>query len=261
MIVLPLFLQMVLGYNAMEAGLSIAPLSLSMFAVAMSPGSAPATGARAASSGGLRAAAHRSGRAHPVRAAGGLRAGAGVPLVIAGSGLGLLVSQLNNYTLAPISEERISEAAGVNSAAGSFGLSFGLALAGAVMLATLAVRVHQMAETARSSAGRQRRSRPPSRRTPQLMSDAQLEELLAGQPADVQAEIIRINDERATSPCRSPCSSRCSRRPRPAHLVPNDAAARRGSVGSGGGDGPRLTRAARPLSPTHRPSRHPRLAR
>ena len=48
------------------------------------------------------------------------------------------MSQLNNYTLAPISEERISEAAGVNSAAGSFGLSFGLAFAGAIMLATLA---------------------------------------------------------------------------------------------------------------------------
>ena len=50
-----------------------------------------------------------------------------VPLVIAGCGLGLLVSQLNNYTLSPISDERVSEAAGVNSAAGSFGLSFGLA--------------------------------------------------------------------------------------------------------------------------------------
>jgi hypothetical protein len=59
--------------------------------------------------------------------------------VIAGSGLGLLVSQLNNYTLSPISEERVSEAAGVNSAAGSFGLSFGLAFAGAILLATLSV--------------------------------------------------------------------------------------------------------------------------
>ena len=29
----------------------------------------------------------------------------------------------------------------------------------------------------------------------QLMSDAQLEQLLVGQPADVQAEIIRINEE------------------------------------------------------------------
>jgi hypothetical protein len=48
------------------------------------------------------------------------------PLIITGSGLGLLVSQLNNYTLSPIAEEWVSKAAGVNSAAASFGLSFGL---------------------------------------------------------------------------------------------------------------------------------------
>src|SRR5580765_4867833 len=35
MIALPIFLQMTLEYNALEAGLSLAPLSLSMFAVAM----------------------------------------------------------------------------------------------------------------------------------------------------------------------------------------------------------------------------------
>ena len=35
MIVLPIYLQMVLEYNAMQAGLSLAPLSLSMFAVAI----------------------------------------------------------------------------------------------------------------------------------------------------------------------------------------------------------------------------------
>ena len=69
-----------------------------------------------------------------------------IPLIVAGSGLGLLVSQLNNYTLAPISEERVSEAAGVNSAAGSFGLSFGLAFAGAIMLATLALSFTNLAE-------------------------------------------------------------------------------------------------------------------
>src|SRR5208283_3836234 len=38
MIVLPLFLQMTLEYNAMQAGLSLAPLSLSMFGVAMFAG-------------------------------------------------------------------------------------------------------------------------------------------------------------------------------------------------------------------------------
>ena len=38
MIALPIYLQMVLEYNAMEAGLSLAPLSLSMFAVALLAG-------------------------------------------------------------------------------------------------------------------------------------------------------------------------------------------------------------------------------
>ena len=68
-----------------------------------------------------------------------------IPLMIAGCGLGLLVSQLNNYTLSPISDERVSEAAGVNSAAGSFGLSFGLAFAGAIMLAALSLGFTSMA--------------------------------------------------------------------------------------------------------------------
>ncbi len=91
-----------------------------------------------------------------------------IPLLIAGAGLGLLVSQLNNYTLSPIEEERVSEAAGVNSAGGSFGLSFGLAFAGAIMLASLSlVFTHKAELEHRALAGRSRnRSRPRSRRTP-----------------------------------------------------------------------------------------------
>ena len=79
------------------------------------------------------------------------------------------MSQLNNYTLSPISDERVSEAAGVNSAAGSFGLSFGLAFAGAIMLATLSIAFTQMAEDStvlprrRPGAGRRRRSRTTRR--------------------------------------------------------------------------------------------------
>jgi fucose permease len=83
-----------------------------------------------------------------------------VPLLIAGSGLGLMVSQLNNYTLAPISEERVSEAAGVNSAGGSFGLSFGLAFRRRHPAGGAVHRLHQQgpvehrAFTGRAAAGR-----------------------------------------------------------------------------------------------------------
>ena len=161
MIALPIYLQMVLEYNAMEAGLSIAPLSLSMFAVALLAGKK--AGNRSPS---------RIIRVGFLLLVGGVavlipivpRADSGwamaVPLLIAGAGLGLLVSQLNNYTLSPIEEERVSEAAGVNSAGGSFGLAFGLAFAGAIMLASLSLvftrygRVERRALTGRAGAGR-----------------------------------------------------------------------------------------------------------
>ena len=119
-----------------------------------------------------------------------------IPLVIAGSGLGLLVSQLNNYTLAPITEERVSEAAGVNSAAGSFGLSFGLAFAGAIMLATLSSTFISMAEASTVlPPAEQQQVAAVLNEDAEIMSNTQLATLLVGQPADIQAEIIRINTE------------------------------------------------------------------
>jgi len=111
-------------------------------------------------------------------------------------GLGLLVSQLNNFTLAPISEERVSEAAGVNSAGGSFGLSFGLACAGAVMLASLSGLFTHMAEDSEVlSPNEQQQVADGLEENAELMSNTQLAELLVDQPPDVQAEIIRINTD------------------------------------------------------------------
>lgn len=197
MIALPIYLQMVLEYNAMQAGLSLAPLSLSMFAVALLAGK-------------------RAGDRRPAAIIrwGFILLTVGVavllplvpraefgwallaPLVVAGAGLGLLVSQLNDYTLAPISEERVSEAAGTNSAAGSFGLSFGLAFAGAVMLATLSLTFTAMAESSDVL--------PPAEQEhvaqvleddAQVMSNTELESLLADQPPTIRDEIVRINTD------------------------------------------------------------------
>jgi hypothetical protein len=119
-----------------------------------------------------------------------------IPLVIAGAGLGLLVSQLNNYTLAPISEERVSEAAGVNSAAGSFGLSFGLAFAGAIMLATLSLTFGRMADSSTVlPATAQNAVSTALEHDAEVMTNTQLEEQLKGRPQAVQDEIVRINTD------------------------------------------------------------------
>jgi EmrB/QacA subfamily drug resistance transporter len=195
MIALPIYLQMVLEYNALEAGLSLAPLSLSMFAVALLAGK-------------------RAGKRSPSKIirAGFLLLAVGVailipvvprahsgwamvaPLLIAGVGLGLLVSQLNNYTLSPIEEERVSEAAGVNSAGGSFGLSFGLAFAGAIMLASLSLIFTNLANESKVlSPSEQQQVGKGLEKNAEVLTNTHLEQLLAGQPADVKAEILHIN--------------------------------------------------------------------
>jgi EmrB/QacA subfamily drug resistance transporter len=196
-IALPIYLQMVLEYNAMEAGLSLAPLSLTMFAMALLAGRRGA--------GRRPAGLVRAGFA--LLLAGTVlllpivpRADSGwalaIPLLIAGSGLGLLVSQLNNYTLSPVAEQRASEAAGVNSAGGSFGLSFGLAFGGAILLAALSIAFTNKADASSVL--------PPADKEhvanvleddAEIMSNTQLEELLADQPAEIRAEIVRINTD------------------------------------------------------------------
>jgi EmrB/QacA subfamily drug resistance transporter len=197
MIALPIFLQMVLEYDAMQTGLTLAPLSLTMFVTAVLAGKK--AGSRRPSAI-IRAGflLLSLGMALLIWVVPRADSGWGlfIPLLIAGAGLGLLVSQLNNYTLSPISEERVSEAAGVNSAGGSFGLSFGLAFGGAIMLATLSLTFTNMAESSDVlSPAESQQVATALEDDAELMSNTQLEELLVGQPEDVQAEIIRINEE------------------------------------------------------------------
>ncbi|MFE4463884.1 MFS transporter [Oerskovia sp. NPDC056781] len=197
MIALPLFLQMTLEYDALQAGLALSPLSLTMFAAAIVAG-------------------RRTGRRRPaaIIRVGFLLAALGIaillpfvprvdsgwylvlPLAIAGCGLGLLVSQLNNYTLAPVEEERVSEAAGVNSAAGSFGLSFGLAMAGGLMLASLSLLFTQMTESSQVvPPAQQQQIAAALEDDAEIMSTTRLAEQITGQPAAVEAEVLAINAE------------------------------------------------------------------
>jgi MFS family permease len=197
MIALPIYLQIVFEYNALESGLSLAPLSLTMFAVALLAG-------------------RKLGDRRPsdiITVGFGLllislvvlvpiipRAGSGwalaPPLVLMGAGFGLLVSQLNNYTLSPVEEERASEAAGVNSAGGSFGLSFGLAAAGAILLATLSVSFTKQADASSVLAPAQKQQvADVLEHDAEVVSNTQLEKLLAKEPQATQQEILRINTE------------------------------------------------------------------
>lgn len=197
MIALPIFLQMTLEYDAMQTGLTMTPLSLTMFATALLAGKRTAK-RRSASLIRIGFVLSSLGLALIIpiipRAISGLALA--LPLVITGVGLGILVSQLNNYTLAPIDELHVSEAAGVNSASGSFGLSFGLAMAGGIMLAVLA--------SSFTSLTKQSTVIPPAEQQQiisvlqedaQVMSNTELELDLINQPPTITTAVLDINSQ------------------------------------------------------------------
>jgi MFS family permease len=136
--VLPLYLQTVLGYDALETGITILPLSIALFAFAL-------------------AGARLAGRYSPKRiAAAGLlailsgevfliaftgpdlrSAGFAIALALVGAGNGLLVSQLGNVIMSSVPSERGSEAGGLQGTAMNLGASLGVALVGSILLASL----------------------------------------------------------------------------------------------------------------------------
>jgi MFS family permease len=195
MIALPIFLQIKLEYDALETGLSLAPLSLTMFAVAILAGRRSG-GRRPAELIRIGFALSTLGLALIIPIVPEADSGwyLAIPLVITGAGLGLLVSQLNNYALAPIDDERISEAAGVNSASGSFGLSFGLAMAGGILLATLSLAFTNMTNASPViPSSQQQQIAQTLEDDAQVVSNTQLDELLAEEPPAVREEILAIN--------------------------------------------------------------------
>ena len=138
----------------------------------------------------------------------------------------------------------MSEAAGVNSAAGSFGLSFGLAFAGAIMLATLSLDLHERGRREHGAAPDDKQQVADALEDDaEVMSNTQLEAQLAGEPEDVQAEIIRINtDARPLALQVALCVPILAALARAGDRRADDAPARSRAVRGGRRDGrPRVT--------------------
>lgn len=136
--VLPLYLQSVLGYNALETGIRILPLSLSLFVFALlgasltarfSPKRIVEWGLLSMLSGGVLLIAFTEPTLRSI--------GFSVALALVGAGNGLLVSQLGNVIMSSVSSERSSEAGGLQGTAQNLGASLGTALVGSMLIASL----------------------------------------------------------------------------------------------------------------------------
>ena len=136
--VIPLFLSVALGLSAIETGIKITPLSVTMLLAAAgvpklfptgSPRRIVAIGFVAVLVGivALLVAMDADATASIVT----------VPLLVVGLGLGALASQLGSVTVSAAPEKLAPEVGGLQNTASQFGASLGTALAGSVLITAL----------------------------------------------------------------------------------------------------------------------------
>jgi MFS family permease len=141
--VLPLYLQLVLGKDALQTGLKILPISVAMMiAAVLGPRLAERVSPRRVVEVGLGilfvAILGIMATISPTLAS----AQFAVSMAGFGAGIGLVISQLGFVVMSSVPETRASEAGGVQGAAQNLGQSLGTALIGAVLLTGLTAGFH-----------------------------------------------------------------------------------------------------------------------
>jgi MFS family permease len=134
----PLFLSVALDLSAVETGVRLLPLSLTLLALAVGvPKLFPKANPRRVVRIGFTALF-----AGLVLLVGLLDIGAGPeiitwPLLLAGAGLGCLASQLGSVTVSSVPDEQSGEVGGLQNTGTQLGASIGTALAGAILISAL----------------------------------------------------------------------------------------------------------------------------
>jgi MFS family permease len=134
----PLFLSVALGLSAIETGVRLLPLSITLLlAAAGIPKVFPDASPRRIVQLGFLALF-----AGIVVMVAALEAGAGAeivtwPMLLAGLGVGALASQLGSVTVSSVADEQSGEVGGLQNTVTNLGASIGTALAGAVLIAAL----------------------------------------------------------------------------------------------------------------------------
>ncbi len=134
----PLFLSVALGLTALETGVRLLPLSVTLLLAAVGvPKLWPEASPRRVVTIGL--AALLGGILALI---GALEVGVGaeivtVPMLLAGLGVGILASQLGAVTVSAVPDEQSAEVGGLQNTSTNLGASLGTALAGSVLIAAL----------------------------------------------------------------------------------------------------------------------------
>ncbi|MFE3628453.1 MFS transporter [Streptomyces goshikiensis] len=136
--VVPLYLSVALGLSALNTGVRILPLSLTLLAAAIGipklwPDVSPRRVVRIGVLAMFVGAVVLMAGLTPDSSA----AVVTVPLLLIGLGMGALASQLGAVTVSAVPDERSSEVGGIQNTSTNLGASIGTALAGSIMIAVL----------------------------------------------------------------------------------------------------------------------------
>jgi MFS family permease len=146
--VLPLYLQIVLGFDALQTGKTILPLSVALFVFALGGASVTSRfGPKLIVQRGL--AALLVGEVVLLYFLGPDLATAGfaVGMALIGAGLGLMASQVGNVIMSSVDSSRGSEAGGLQGTSLNLGASLGVALVGSIVIGLLATNFTTLVST------------------------------------------------------------------------------------------------------------------
>jgi EmrB/QacA subfamily drug resistance transporter len=135
---LPVYLQVILGFDAFETGKRLFPMSVTMFIAAMAgPRLAAGFAPKRVAQAGLLALAAASLLLLATVDVELDETEFALALALFGVGAGLLLSQLGNVIMSSVRPEQTNEAGGLQGTAQNLGASLGTALIGAVLIAGL----------------------------------------------------------------------------------------------------------------------------
>ncbi|MET1043091.1 MAG: MFS transporter [Microbacteriaceae bacterium] len=193
---LSLYVQMELNYSAIESGVTVLPLSLSVLVAAAVSGR---VFSRRFSPRGVILA----GFAITVLGAVAMgflardaTSGADfiVGLALIGFGVGTIASQNQNLIMSSVEPQRSNETSGVINTSQNIGASLGTSLAGALILSVFVMTATTLVnDNPAFTETEQSQLDTAVTEKAQIISDAQLTEVIAGLPDEQEAEVLDIN--------------------------------------------------------------------
>jgi MFS family permease len=205
--VIPLYLSVALGLSAIDTGIKITPLSVTMLlAAAGVPRFFPHASPRRVVAVGMVAAVTGIVVLITAMDVGASASIVTVPLLLIGLGMGGLASQLGSVTVSAVPDDQSPEVGGLQNTATQFGASLGTALAGSVLIAALTASFltglaqnPDVPKSVSSQANVELAAGVP------FVSDAQLESALedAGVDPTTTQAIVDVNEEARLDGLRS----------------------------------------------------------